>query len=78
MTARVIPLRPRPAPARRAPAPPPDAARLALAAIVAEAAEAAQHATARGEKQAARDLTGLAVVARNALLTLTSGGGDGR
>lgn len=76
MAAEVIPLRPRPAPARRAPAPPPDACRQALASIIAEAAEAAQHAAARGERLAAADLTGLAVVARNGLVALNGGGGD--
>lgn len=77
----VLPFRraakPAPAPARRrVPAPPPDAARLALAAIIAEAAEAAQHAAARGERIAAGDLTALAVMARNALVALNEGGGD--
>ncbi|ACI98691.1 hypothetical protein [Rhodospirillum centenum] len=74
MTGDVIPLHPRPAPARRVPAPPPDAARRALAAIIAEAATAAMEAGARGEKLAAADFAALAVVARNGLLTLNDGG----
>ncbi|MFC7332930.1 hypothetical protein [Rhodocista pekingensis] len=76
MAARVIPFSARPAPVRRVPAPPPDAARLALAAIVAQAAEAAQEAAGRGEKLAAADLIGLAVTARNALVAMNGGGGD--
>lgn len=78
MTGEVIPLRPRPAPARRVPAPPPDAARQALAAIIAEAGTAAQEAAARGERQAAADLAALAVLARNGLVALNEGGGHER